>query len=468
MRSFIIITFLFILHFPIEAKITLPNVISDGMVLQRDSKVKLWGKGIPNTIVKVYADWNNEKILTTTLQDGSWELLLPTSKAGGPFTISIQNDNETKTLTDILLGEVWICAGQSNMQMPIKGFRAQPVENALAVIVESEKYDNIRMFTAKNTISNNKEFDVDGKWQAASINTTTDFSAIGYFYALELNKVLEVPIGMINLSWGGSNVQAWMSLENLSMFPEFDASTIDMKSKSPMRIPSALYNGMFHPVSKYGVKGAIWYQGESNLREEVLYKKMFPGMVEEWRKNIDRGVIPFYYVQIAPYKYDGSDNIASALIREVQSDCLEIIPNSGMVVTMDVGDENSIHPSKKETISRRLSYLALANTYGFTNLPSSSPVFKSAQVKQDKMFLTFDNVADGFMPSEESIKGFEIAGEDNVYYKAEAMIKKSVEVEVWSENVLNPINVRYCFKNFAIGSLKDVYGLPVSSFRTDK
>lgn len=468
MRRYIILALVLILHSSIYAKLTLPNVISDGMVLQQKSKVKLWGKATPNTVVEVFADWGEEKITTKTSHDGNWEILLTTVEAGGPFTISIKNEGKTKALKDILLGEVWICAGQSNMQMPLKGFRAQPVNNSLTTIVESEKYNDIRMFTAEQTISEKKNFDVEGAWKSASIANTADFSAIGYFYALELNKVLNVPVGMISISWGGSNIQAWMSLENLSLFPEFDVSTIDMNSKTPMRIPTALYNGMFYPISKFGVKGVIWYQGESNLREENLYKKMFPAMVKEWRKNINMGEVPFYYVQIAPYKYDGSEKTTSALIREAQFECLEVIPNSGMVVTMDLGEEHSIHPQEKEEISKRLSYLALAKTYGFNSLPSSSPVFTFSKVDQDKMLLSFNNVVDGFMPSVDSIKGFEIAGEDNHYYEAEAKIKNGRQVEVWSKRVQNPVNVRYCFKNYVVGSLKDVYGLPVSSFRTDK
>jgi sialate O-acetylesterase len=297
---------------------------------------------------------------------------------------------------------------------------------------------------------------------------TPDFSAIGYFYALELYKTLKIPVGIICISWGGSNVQAWMSMENLSMFPEFDASKIDMNSKTPMRIPTALYNGMFNPVSKFGVKGVIWYQGESNLREEALYKKIFPAMVKEWRENIEMGTIPFYYAQIAPYRYDGSNLITSALIREAQLECLDIIPNSGMAVTLDVGDENLIHPAEKAIISKRLSYIALAKTYGFKYLHHKGPVFKTVKVNEEKMLLTFENTGNGFMPSVDGIKGFEVAGEDKVFYPALTKLKNGTEIEVWAKEVPNPLNVRYCFKNYTVGTLRDAYGLPASSFRTDK
>lgn len=468
MNKVILFVMMILLVYPVNAKLILPKVLSDAMVLQQNSKVKLWGKANPNTTIEINTEWNDLKVSVKVQKDSTWAISVNTSKAGGPYKIFIQNEKETKILNDILLGEVWLCSGQSNMTMPMKGYNSQPINNALEAIVESERYSEIRMFTAERTISSKKEFDVNGTWKAASVANTPDFSAVGYFYALELYKTLKVPIGIISISWGGSNVQAWMSMENLSMFPEFDMSKIDMNSKTPMRIPTALFNGMFNPVSKFGVKGILWYQGESNLREEALYKKMFPAMVKEWRENVEMGTIPFYYVQIAPYKYDGSNLITSALIREVQLECLDIIPNSGMVVTMDVGDENMIHPAEKAIISKRLSYVALAKTYGYKYLPHKGPVFKTAEVNQDKMLLFFENTGNGFMPSISGIKGFEIAGEDKVFYPAQTKLKNGVEIEVWANEVPNPLYVRYCFRNYALGTLKDSFGLPASSFRTDK
>lgn len=446
----------------------LPNILSDNMVLQQNSKVKLWGKATPNSSVSIAVEWSKDAISIEAKNDGTWETVIKTTQAGGPYSISITNNSDKKVLNNILLGEVWICAGQSNMEMPLKGFNSQPVNNALETIVESEQFNIIRMFTANKTIASEKKNDVNGDWKVASVTTTTNFSAIAYFYARELYKTLKVPIGVIHISWGGSNVQAWMSAESLKMFPELVNLPIDMNSKSPMRIPAALYNGMFNPIKNYGVKGIIWYQGESNINEPELYKKIFPAMVNEWRDNIGLGNIPFYYVQIAPYRYDGSNNVKSALLREVQLQCVDLIPNTGMVVTMDIGSESLIHPAEKLTIGQRLSYISLAKTYGYNGLHWISPIYKEKEIVQNKIVLTFHNEANGFTPLHAGIQGFEIAGEDGVFYPAQAKIKSPKQIEVWSDSVVNPTRATYCFKNFAIGTLKDSFGLPVSSFRTDK
>lgn len=470
MKNKLVLLLLFLLlYVGCFAKIILPNILSDNMVLQQNSSIRLWGKAVPNTNVEIIVDWNKEKVVVKSDNNGSWETTIKTiSGSYSPYSITFSNSGEYKTLQNILLGEVWICSGQSNMEMPLKGFRSQPVNGALDAIIDSENYNQIRMFTAPKTKSDKKEFDVNGKWQEASINSTFDFSAVGYFYARELCKVLNVPIGMIHISWGGSNVQAWMSLENLKMFPEFNVSQIDMKSKSPMRIPTALYNGMFYPVSKYNIKGVIWYQGESNIGEAELYKKMFPAMVKEWRTNIGLGEIPFNYVQIAPYRYNGSDNVTSPLIREAQLECLELIPNTEMVVTMDIGDENLIHPAEKETIGKRLAYITLAKNYGFDKIPYASPIYLSKEIKGNKIILTFKNQENGLISTAEELQGFEISNGNSVFLPAKAKIINGNQVEVWSEGISAPKAVRYCFKNYVVGTLANSYGLPASPFRTDK
>lgn len=468
-KRIFLFTVIFFVAISSFAKLEIPQVISDNMVLQRNSTIRLWGKANSGSKITILADWQKESISATASNEGLWEANIKTSEAGGPYSIKISADGETKTLNNILLGEVWICSGQSNMSMPIRGFQSQPIEGSLSAIMESSAYSNIRMFTADRVISDKKEFDVKGTWQVASPNTTGYFSAIGYFYALELHKTLNTPIGMINLSWGGSSAQAWMSLDLLKMFPEINTSAIDMKSKSPQRIPTALHNAMFNPISKYTVKGIIWYQGENNIIDYPLYKKIFPAMVEEWRKVIGLGEIPFYYVQIAPYKYKDSEQNESAFLREVQLHSQFLIPNSGMVTTGDVGEENLIHASNKKDISRRLACWALAKTYGLDKIPHQTPVYRKKEVNGNKLMIHFNYAETGLVLKGDPSKVFEIAGDDNIFHPAQALVKgnEGNVLEIWSEQVSNPTNVRYCFKNYFESVLYNNYMMPASPFRTD-
>lgn len=454
---------------PVLAKLELPHVVSDNMVLQHNSTVRIWGRANKGSEVLIKVDWQKEIYKSKANNEGEWEVLVKTGEAGGPYNIEISADGEHRKLKNILLGEVWICSGQSNMSMPIRGFNAQPIEGSLTTMMESAAFANIRMFTAERRISEQKEFDVRGDWMVASPNTTLNFSAIGYFYALELHKALQVPIGMINISWGGSNAQAWMSFDLLKMFPEIDIASIDMKSKSPQRIPAALHNAMFYPVSKFTVKGIIWYQGENNIVDYSLYKKIFPAMVEEWRATIGLGNIPFYYVQIAPFKYKGEDLRESAFLREVQLHSQYLIPNSGMVTTGDLGNRNLIHAAKKKDISQRLACWALAKTYGFNNLPHQTPVYRKKEIEGNKVIIHFDFAENGLILQGEPAKVFEIAGSDNVFFPANAKLKgeNGNLIEIWSDNVSAPINVRYCFSNYFESVLFNNYMVPVGPFRTD-
>lgn len=468
-KIYLLILYLFLLSAPVLAKLEIPNVLSDNMVLQQNSSIRIWGKANANSPVSIKVDWLKEAIHIKSEKDGLWETLIKTTNAGGPYSIAISADGETKTINNVLIGEVWICSGQSNMSMPIRGFSSQPIEGSLNTMMESVNYDKIRMFTANREISEKKEFNVKGKWDIASPNTIGHLSAIGYFYALELFKTLNVPIGMINVSWGGSSAQAWMSYDILKMFPEINLSAIDMKSKSPQRIPTALHNAMFNPIAKFTVKGIIWYQGENNIIDYPLYRKIFPAMVEEWRSVIGLGDIPFYYVQIAPYKYKGSDLRESAFLREVQLHSQFVIPNSGMVTTGDVGEENLIHPAKKKEISKRLACWALHKTYGFKNLPYQTPIYRKKEITGNKITIHFDFADNGLIMKGDPKSVFEIAGEDNIFHPAQAKLKgqHSEMIEIWSENVPNPTNVRYCFKNYFESIIYNNYRIPASPFRTD-
>lgn len=222
---------------------------------------------------------------------------------------------------------------------------------------------------------------------------------------------------------------------------------------------------MVYPVLRYSIKGVLWYQGESNVHEPELYRKLFPAMVESWRQSKDNEFFPFYYVQIAPLKYFGEEKIAAALFREVQLKCRELIPNSEMIVTLDIGEKDNIHPLEKETIGKRLSFAALAKTYGFHELPYKGPALKNKIINGDKITLIFDDVANGLMFT--SLEGFELASENKLFMPANAMLKGEDQIELWAEGVNNPTYVRYCFRNYTKGTLFNSHGLPASSFRTD-
>lgn len=446
------------------AKVELPSVLSDNMVLQQNSDVRLWGKSSAKR-VKIKTSWNNEERTVIADKSGNWEVSVKTISAGGPYTIQF-DDGEKLTLSDVYLGEVWFCSGQSNMEMPVKGFLSQPVENSLQTILESEDYPQIRFFTAKKTPALEPQFNVDGKWDVASIQNTGNFSAVAYFFALELHKRLKVPVGMIHASWGGAAIDTWMSKESLSDIEEIDLEKINIKSKNPQTEPTLLYNGMLMPVSKYTIRGVLWYQGENHKNMPKLYEKLFPVMVKSWRKLFSQNEFPFYYVQIAPYKYQSSERLESAYLREVQLKSLDIIPNTGIAVTMDIGEEHSNHPARKKEVGFRLALLALSKTYGY-KIPCEGPVFIGKEIKDNKIIVSFKHVDNGLIFQDNQFTGFEICDENRVFTTAQVKRIAGDKLEVWSDSIQNPLHVRYCFKNYALGTLKNGYGLPASSFRTD-
>ncbi|WP_373493652.1 sialate O-acetylesterase, partial [Aquiflexum sp.] len=282
-------------------------------------------------------------------------------------------------------------------------------------------------------------------------------------------EILDVPVGMIHTSWGGSLIEAWMSRETLGSIKEVDLTDVDLDRGN--RFPTVLFNAMINPLIPYTIKGALWYQGESNREEPETYKKLFPAMVKDWRTRWGIGNFPFYYVQIAPFLYGNNNAFQtadnSAFMREAQLECLELIPNSGIAITMDIGDKTSIHPPKKKEVADRLLFNALNQTYGYKTVDYAAPVFDSQEVKDNGVLLKFKNAETGLY-SFDGLEGFEIAGEDKVFYPANAKIVNGREVFVINDEVPNPVAVRYAWRNWALGSLFDAYLLPASSFRTDK
>jgi len=449
-------------------KIRLPSILGDNMVLQRSDTVNIWGWAAPSQNVTVKPSWDNRIYTTKAENNGKWLLQIQTPEAGGPYQIDI-SDGESLTLKDILIGEVWICSGQSNMEMPVHGFYGQPVVGSLEEIVEASQYPDIRMFTLPPTPAAEPQDDCRGSWLKSTPESVRDFSAVGYFFGKNLNKVLNIPIGLITPNCGGIAIEPWMTAEAIR-----ETAGINQKLAFTPQVQteaanaSYLFNGMIAPIRNFTGRGFIWYQGESNRKAPALYRKLQPLFVQMLREAWGQGELPFYYVQIAPFEYDGARLVGTALLREAQLQNLQEIPNSGMVVTMDVGDCGCIHPARKRKVGERLALLALSKSYGVNGFVPDTPVYQSMEVNNGKVYLTFDCGSEGLAPLGTTFPGFEMAGEDRIFYSATARIEKGTgRLEVSCEKVPVPVAVRYCFWNYEQGTLYSRYGIPVASFRTD-
>lgn len=452
-----------------QAKVKLPSILADHMVLQQQGKVKLWGSSDRKGKLDITTSWNGQTYQAQISPDGKWEVLVETGKAGGPYQITFDDGDRTQ-LEDIYLGEVWLCSGQSNMEMPIKGFAGQPVIGSTEVTANATPNTPIRLFSVKRTPSKTPLDDCPGSWTLNTPEAVANFSATAYFFGLQLYRSLNVPIGLVNSSWGGSAIQAWMTPETLQPYSEISQKHLTDKAevKNPHQSAAMLYNGMIHPIKKMTFKGVIWYQGESNRGNPTQYEALFQDFAKDWRTQFENEAQPLYYVQIAPYAYEDKDAVGTALLRQAQYNCETKIPNVGMAVTMDIGNETCIHPAQKEEVGNRLAYLALAQSYGIQGIPAQSPRYASHEVKGNKILLSFDRVLMGLTSFYKPLKCFEIAGKDGNYHPAKARIVNRNRVEVWSEDVQTPVSVRYAFRNFAVGDLFGVNGLPVSSFTTEK
>lgn len=627
------------------ADVQLPSVIADNMVLQQKSKVAIWGWAEPGEKITVKGSWGglfNFAKKTKADKDGKWKVSLKTSKAGGPYTVSIKGNNEI-TLKNVLVGEVWVCSGQSNMEWP-----TIQVNNSEAEIAAAD-YPNIRLFMVEKATAVTPQTNCSGSWKLCTPETAAPFSAIGYFFARELNKELNIPIGMIGTYWGGTVAEAWTSEPTLRKFGEFDEAlkkvdeekalipppnpkfwktrhdwnqeilkadpgtkdkwfqqnlddsgwkqmsipvlwertdlgeldgivwfrkhieipadwagkelTVELgpiddtditwfngtqigqtnyyqdnrnytisaglvktgtnvlavkvldtggggglwgtpdqlkiypkdqadkalslagnwkykvavtymdlpgyRSFMPVgpNTPTALYNAMIAPLIPYGIKGALWYQGESNCGRAEQYSRLFPAMIRNWRDDWGCGDFPFYYAQIAPYHYDNPDDPMSAFLREAQMKTLSF-KNTGMAVTMDIGNVNDIHPRNKQDVGLRLALWALVKDYGRKNIIYSGPIYKSMKIEGDKIRLFFDYTGSGLMAKDGPLTCFTIAGKDGKFEPAKAVID-SATIVVSSDSVKDPVAVRYAFTNASQPNLFNKEGLPASSFRTD-
>ena len=449
----------------IKAKVTLPKIFSDGMVMQRETNANLWGEAKASSNVKITTSWDNKSYVVRSDSNGKWKISVKTPKAGGPFSITF-SDGEKLTINNILIGEVWICSGQSNMEMPMKGYKNQPVDNAVEDILHS-KDSNLRLFTVKRNSKFKPVDDVTGNWNEANPASVRNFSATAYYFGRELRRSLDVPVGLIVAAWGGSACEAWMTADWLKAFPDakIPASEEDIKSKN--RTPTVLYNGMLHPLIGFSMRGVIWYQGEDNVTRYSTYADMLTTMIGGWRSVWKQGDFPFYFCQIAPYDYKLINyTVNSAFLREQQSKAELMNQNCGMAVLMDVVMDFGIHPRKKYQAGMRLALLALDKTYGVEGLTSESAYYDKMEIKGDTAVISFKR-ADMWIYGAKGYKSdlFEIAGEDRIFHHAKAWIERS-KVYVKCDSVKTPVAVRYAFKDWADGDLF-CDGLPISSFRTD-
>jgi sialate O-acetylesterase len=448
----------------VSAQVKLASLFTDGMVLQQQTTVPVWGWDKARTKITVTTSWDKKAYSAVTDAAGKFIIKIATPVYGGPYQVTI-TDGKPLVLTDVLIGEVWICTGQSNMEMPMKGFKGQPIYDSNEAILNS-KNKNIHLFIVPR--SSKTAVQVDAKksqWLEATPESVSNFSATGYYFGRLLNKMLDVPIGLINCSYSGSSIEAWMDPATLAAFPEIKIPAATDSIKQASRTPTTLYNGMLAPVIGYGIKGAIWYQGESNYTNPAQYEHLLESMVKMWRTQWNEGDFPFYYAQIAPYDnaqlppYNKGGKYNSAFLRDAQRKDADKIPNSGMAVLMDIGEQVTIHPPHKEPGGTRLAYLALGKTYGVKGIAVSSPAYESISIKGNVATVKFKDVPNGLTSFFKPLTTFEIAGADKHFYPAKATINGS-SVNVTSDQVKDPVAVRYAFRDFTDG-------LPVSSFRTD-
>ena len=412
----------------------------------------------------VLTSWDKKSHSTSAHWDGRFEVVIKTPKAGGPYSIWFR-DGDTVQLSNVMIGEVWICSGQSNMEMQMKGFKQQPVEGTTEELLRC-KDSQLRLFTVKRHASLTPIDDVTGQWSEANSASVRDFSATAYYFGRALRATLDVPVGLIVTSWGGSACEAWMKADWLKAFPKVQQNiTEDDVKKLQQRCPTALYNGQLKPLIGYTMKGAIWYQGEDNIPRYDYYAPLMARMVEGWRAEWKHGDFPFYYCQIAPYDYSLIGWKNSQLLREQQMKAEALIPNARMAVLMDAGLEYGIHPRKKRQAGERLALLALSNTYNVKGLPDFA-VYKEVTFQNDTCIISFDRSKEWvYFEHGPHSNNFEVAGEDRVFHPAEAWVSRN-RVYVKSNEVKKPIAVRYAFRDWVEGDLMHD-GLPVSSFRTD-
>ncbi len=465
----------------IYADVRLPSVFSDHMVLQREATLPFWGWADPGETVTVQIGDSSQSDVAD--DSGKWSVRMPMIERDGAFSVSITGKNSIE-LSDVVMGEVWVCSGQSNMQWSVKASNNPDEEIAAA------QYPEIRLFHVPRIPAGTPQEDVDAQWQRCSPETVADFSAVSYYFGRYLHNHISSPIGLIHTSWGGTRIEPWTPPVGFESVPELSSITDEInqshqqweeaaKAAEAQRgdvpahplanrgKPTGLYNGMVHALVPFAIKGAIWYQGESNRNDGLLYEQKMQALIRGWRAIWERGDFPFYYVQLAPYrKYQGDPTLLPQ-IWEAQNAVLDL-PNTGMAVTTDIGNLDNIHPKNKQDVGKRLALWALAKTYGKGNTVYSGPLYESMKTEGNTIRLRFQHVGSGLASRDgEPLSWFTIAGDDGNFVEATAVIDGD-SVVVSSDQVGSPKAVRMGWHQDAEPNLMSKDGLPASPFRTDR
>lgn len=466
-----ILGFFFLIIMPhfVDAQVTIPKIFASNMVLQQNSDVNIWGWAKAGEKVSVTGSWNNKKVKATTGSDNKWSLKLKTPKATSDsvsYILIIEGSNKI-VLDNVLIGEVWLLSGQSNMELPLKGWSVPIVGGKEAI--ESANYPNIRFIVAGHQSTSTPQTDiaknwVNFTWTKCSPASAKEFSALGYFFARELHSDLKIPIGLVVSAWGGSSCEAWTKTASLQSVNDYkDKVPWISKNKDDNQTPTVLYNGMIAPLVPFTFAGVLWYQGETNVGRAEQLTQLFPAMIKGWRESWKRNKFPFYFVQLCPWGGNGGYSLPEAW--EAQASALSL-NNTGMAATLDVGDEKDIHPVRKEQVGHRLALIAKAKNYGYTSLEYSGPQYRSMKIEGSKIRLSFDHSGSGLKALNGVLTQFEIAGDDKNYVAAEATIIGN-DVLVWNKTIPAPKNVRYAWSGIATASLYNLEDLPAAPFRTD-
>jgi sialate O-acetylesterase len=439
-----------------RANISLPEIFSDNMVLQQKSEVPFWGWAKTGETVTIIADWLDKEIIVNVGSQGTWRTTLKTPAAGGPFTITLKGYNEI-LLKNVLIGEVWLCSGQSNMEWSAQSGITNGDEE-----IKNASYPQIRLFTVFHSTSLYPQDHFTGEWSACMPETMRSFSAIGYLFAKFLFKELGVPIGIINTSWGGTPAESWMPeevIENNSFLKE--AATKQKPVPWGPVEPGRIYNSMISPLVPFQIAGVLWYQGEANTINAYAYKEILSCLIKSWRTKWGYD-FPFYFAQIAPYRYN--NKFEGVEVRDAQRKVLEV-PNTGMIVLSDIGDTTNIHPKNKHDAAVRFANLALNRYYKTREIEDSGPLYKDMVIDKNKAIISFQH-SKGLHSAGDKLTCFEIAGEDRVFYPADVKIRGE-KVLVSSGKVKLPAVVRFAWSNTATPNLFNGANLPASCFITE-
>jgi sialate O-acetylesterase len=482
----------------LQAEVSLPSIFGDHMVLQRNQENPVWGWAKAGEEIEV--EINGQSHSTKADAKGNWKVTLKSMPAGGPHKLEIEGEDNEFFYNDVLVGEVWICSGQSNMAWTVGNSYNAEVELLTA------NHPNIRLISVPQVGTQEAQNDFKGQWEACTADVLKNFSAVGYFFGRNLHQALDVPIGLIDNAWGGSAADAWIRRDVLKKDGRFDEMMVWWKDyevkqdeagdlakyekelsawkangsqgEQPRRPrglmngnqrPANIYNGVLHPTIGYGIRGAIWYQGESNSSRAYQYRDLFPLMIQHWRDEWGQGDFPFYYVQLADFRDEVDQPVDNdwAELREAQTMTMDRLANVGQAVIIDVGEGRDIHPRNKQTVGNRLARWALANDYGF-DIVYKSPTYQTMEKNGNKIFLNFDSVGNGLYSFDtRKPQGFAIAGADKKFVWANATIEGKNKVEVWSDKVSNPLAVRYAWANNPVCTMFSRDGLPMTPFRTD-